>query len=155
MYRFRQLCNMPWKWSQKFIDPLLDCSQFFFSLAFIVVALYLQESIISEGFRCPCKTVEDVGNECTGDKEKYLSNLTKIYSILFVVTPVIIPFVVVFLCTITWKCCTKITGLESIFQLILVVMVWIQVVLLNGNYYACFFTPLPYQVKNEVCLEVN
>jgi len=29
------------------------------------------------------------------------------------------------------------------------------VVLLNGNYYACFFTPLPYQVKNEVCLEVN
>jgi len=80
---------------------------------------------------------------------------TKIYSILFVVAPVIIPLVVVFLCTITWKCCTKITGLESIFQLILVVMVWIQVVLLNGNYYACFFTPLPYQVKNEVCLEVN
>jgi len=80
---------------------------------------------------------------------------TKIYSILFVVAPVIIPLVVVFLCTITWKCCTKITGLESIFQLILVVMVWIQVVLLNGNYYACFFTTLPYQVKNEVCLEVN
>ena len=139
----------------------------------IIVALVtvgIDEIIEIAAFKCPCVAESDLAIPCTAALNSCPRRDKELYAYLFILVPSFILLMAgLSFNQIVWKettsCCrnynpgckAKCTSFSKIFGFALISpSVWLVVSFLDGDYFACAQTDLPYKMKvNETCQNVS
>ena len=135
-----------------------------------LVTIGIDEIIEYAAFNCPCVAESDLAIPCTGALDSCPRRDKELYAYLFIFIPSFILLMAgLSFNQFVWKeitsCCrnykpeckVKCTGFIKIFVFALIApSVWLVASFLDGDYFACAQTNLPYKMEvNETCQNVS
>jgi len=133
----------------------------------------VMEVILDDGLQCPCVTTEMAKSACgvynsTESTELCVSRTNYLYSVLFMTAPAVVLFLLASLGSYKWEgcvgyCCVKPEApcvtcrcfCHGFLIALLAPISWIAAAFVDGNFYACASTPLPYNLPHAICSKVS